>query len=174
MPPMAPEQSREGKASLTAESINDPCLPVPWLMGDTALAPSDSTRASTLVPDGESLEVWEPMGPTGALGRLGLQWGRPSLAERGAGASTGFVGSPLRPCCLSKSIRPAEPPQVFTGTGVHKTKGPGHYHPRALPWAPFLHPLPAQGLSKRGQGESRFCRHTKDGAWGESQVLTVV
>lgn len=73
MPPMAPEQSREGKASLTAESINDPCLPVPWLMGDTALAPSDSTRASTLVPDGESLEVWEPMGPTGALGRLGLQ-----------------------------------------------------------------------------------------------------
>lgn len=127
MPPAAPEQSWEGRVPFTAGSINDPCLPVPWLMEDTALAPSDSTTASTLVLDGESLEIWEPVGPTGS-GEAG-----PAMGKAKLGRAWGWG---LHLLCRQPSealLSVQEPPACGTTTDVHMHRCLQDQRPRALP-----------------------------------------
>lgn len=127
MPRAAPEQSREGRVPLTVESINDPCHPVPWLMGDTALAPSDSTTTSTLVSDGESLEVWEPVGPAGS-GEAGPAMGKAKLSRA--------WGWGLHWLCRQPSenlLSVQEHPACDTTTGVHWHRCLQDQRPRALP-----------------------------------------
>ena len=102
-------------------------------MGDATLAPGDSIAASTSAPAGESLDSQGPVAPK-ALWRVGLQWGRPGLAECGSGASMGSAGSqPFAACQRALGLQPHHlQAQLFTGPKALGTAAQGH----CLLWSP--------------------------------------